>query len=136
MPDEFVIDHRMDGRRHTREWDREIAELAERQHGRVARWQLRELGVGPGAIDRRLARGRLRATAHRGVYAVGHRLRSPRATWIEAVLATGSDARLSHRAAGAHWAFLAAAAWRSACPGGCGVAGASSSITRISRRTR
>lgn len=83
-----------------------IAELAEGQHGRVARRQLRALGIGKGAIDRRLQRRRLRPTRYRGVYAVGHRIRSRKATWMEAVLAAGPDACLSHRAAAAHWGIL------------------------------
>jgi len=83
-----------------------IAELAERQQGRVARWQLRELGIGPDAINRRIRAGRLRRTPARGVYAVGHRIASRKATWMEAVLEAGPGAVLSHRAAAAHWGFL------------------------------
>lgn len=106
MPPETVIDHHIDEEGRSRETDRVIAELAEGQHGRVARRQLRALGIGRGAIDRRLERMRLRPTRYRGVYAVGHRIRSRKATWMEAVLAAGPDACLSHRAAGAHWGVL------------------------------
>jgi very-short-patch-repair endonuclease len=40
---------------------------------------------------------------HRGVYAVGHRVMSIHARWMAAVLAGGSGAALSHRAAAALW---------------------------------
>lgn len=106
MPPETVIDHHIDGERRSRETDRVISELAERQHGRVARRQLLALGIGKGAIDRRVQRRRLRSAGHPGVYAVGHRVRSQEATWMEAVLAAGPDACLSHRAAAAHWGIL------------------------------
>ena len=82
--------------------DRVIADLAERQHGIVARLQLLALGVGRGAIDHRLACGRLHLV-HPGVYAVGHRVLSKAAWWMAAVLASGDGAVLSHRAAGARW---------------------------------
>ncbi|HEU5063273.1 MAG TPA: type IV toxin-antitoxin system AbiEi family antitoxin domain-containing protein [Solirubrobacterales bacterium] len=73
------------GLRRSRGSEGEIAELARRQHGVVARHQLLDLGLGEDAIERRLALGRL----HRllpGVYVVGHRLaRAPpdrRAGWL------------------------------------------------------
>jgi Protein of unknown function (DUF559)/Transcriptional regulator, AbiEi antitoxin len=59
-----------------------IVQLAERQHGVVARHQLSELGIGRRAIGSRLAAGRLHAI-HRGVYAVGHRVLSARGRWME-----------------------------------------------------
>ena len=89
MPPESVIDPDIAGKRHSRDTDRAIAELAESQHGRVARRQLLALGIRGGAIDRRLDRGRLRPTRHPGVYAVGHRVKSRKARWMEAVLAAG-----------------------------------------------
>ena len=55
-----------------RRLDGPIGTLAGRQHGVVARRQLRELGFNDSAIDSRLRRGALLAL-HRGVYAVGHR---------------------------------------------------------------
>jgi hypothetical protein len=75
-----------------------MAELAERQHGVVARAQLLAMGMGPRAVDHRLARGRLHLV-HRGVYAVGHRLLSAEARWMAAVLVGGPGAALSHRPA-------------------------------------
>ena len=48
-----------------------LAELAARQHGAVARWQLRALGYGDNVITRLVRQGWLHRI-HRGVYAVGH----------------------------------------------------------------
>jgi hypothetical protein len=79
-----------------------VAEIAERQHGVIARRQLLELGISRDAIRRRLAAGRLHAV-HAGVYAVGHRLLTVEGRWMAAVLACGDGATLSHRAAAAHW---------------------------------
>jgi hypothetical protein len=49
--------------------DRVLAELADRQHGVVARWQLMLLGVTRSMIAVRCSSGRL-VPLHRGVYAV------------------------------------------------------------------
>lgn len=81
-------------------FDRRVGDLAEGQHGLVARRQLLELGMGPGAIDDRIGRGRLRR-AFRGVYAVGHARSDMKARWMGAVLSIGPGAVLSHRAAAA-----------------------------------
>jgi hypothetical protein len=86
----------------TRAFDARIGELADRQHGVVARWQLEKLGVGKGSIERRVRMGRLHRL-HRGVYAVGHRVLSREARWMAAVLACGPGAVLSHRSAAALW---------------------------------
>src|SRR5690349_13043556 len=77
-----------------------IAELADRQHGVVARRQLVALGVGRGAIEKHLSR-RLLVPLHRGVYAVGHRRLRIEGRWLAAVLAAGPGAVLSHRDAAA-----------------------------------
>jgi very-short-patch-repair endonuclease len=79
-----------------------IGELAERQHGVVARRQLERLGVGKGSIEKRVRMGRLHRL-DRGVYAVGHRVLSREARWMAAVLACGPGAVLSHRSAAALW---------------------------------
>ena len=79
-----------------------IAELAERQHGVVASWQLSALGIGRRAIQYRLTVGRLHRI-HRGVYAVGYRRLTRKGHRMAAVLAHGPDAVLSHRSAAAHW---------------------------------
>jgi very-short-patch-repair endonuclease len=85
--------------------DAALAELAARQHGVVTLAQLRELGLGVGAIKYRRGVGRLHLL-HRGVYAVGHRPPSPHAKAIAAVLACGPDAALSHGSAAALWRIL------------------------------
>ena len=79
-----------------------IADLAARQHGLVTRRQLVALGVGPDAVDRRIALRRLHPV-HQGVFAVGHRLRTRESTWMAAVLAAGADAVLASRSAAALW---------------------------------
>ena len=87
------------------ESDRRIAELADRQHGVVARSQLLGLGLGRRAIARRLESMRLRQI-HRGVYAVGHLQLARPSWWMAAVLACGPGAVLSHRCAAALWGIL------------------------------
>lgn len=82
--------------------DWEIADLAERQHGVVARRQLLGMGMGRDAIRGRVASGRLHRL-HPGVYAVGHRVVSREGRWMAAVLAGGDGAVLSHRSAAALW---------------------------------
>ncbi|MEJ2503820.1 MAG: type IV toxin-antitoxin system AbiEi family antitoxin domain-containing protein [Gemmatimonadota bacterium] len=74
--------------------DRQIEELAARQHGVVTRAQLLSMGVSASAIGRRARAGRLRR-AHAGVYLVGP-IQSPRAPEMAAVLAGGPGAVLSH----------------------------------------
>src|SRR5688500_6691033 len=82
--------------------DEAIAELAERQHGKVSRKQLLTLGLGERAIEYRLAKGLLRPD-HRGVYALGHRPQSRESRWTAAVLYGGEGALLSHWSAASHW---------------------------------
>jgi very-short-patch-repair endonuclease len=82
--------------------DMAIAQLAARQHGVVSRAQLLDLGLGYRAIDERIARGLLHPV-HRGVFLVGHSVRTADATWTAAVLAAGPDAVLSYRSAAAIW---------------------------------
>lgn len=77
-----------------------ISELADRQHGYVARWQLLNLGLSSSAIARRRD---LIPSPHKGVYAVGHLERTPIALAHAAVLACGPDAVLSHDSAAALW---------------------------------
>ncbi|MFL5851480.1 MAG: type IV toxin-antitoxin system AbiEi family antitoxin domain-containing protein, partial [Solirubrobacteraceae bacterium] len=84
--------------------DASLAALAARQHGVVAREQLSRLALGRGAVDHRLATGRLHVV-HRGVFAVGHPVVSRHGRWIAAVLAAGHGAVLSHRSAAALWAL-------------------------------
>jgi hypothetical protein len=110
MPTVTALTHHCDGQLHPRRLDVVIAGLADRQHGVVARAQLIDVGVGEGAIELRLARGRLHPV-HRGVYAVGHRVLSAEGRWMAAVLAGGSGAVLSHQPAGALWGIRPARGW-------------------------
>jgi len=82
--------------------DRVLAELAEAQHGVVARSQLLAAGIGRRAIGGRLERGALHLV-HRGVYAVGHARLSRHARWMAAALACGPGTALSHRSASELW---------------------------------
>jgi len=91
--------------------DRAVAELAGQQHGVVARRQLLAFGLGPGAIEHRIANGRLHRV-HYGVYAVGYRSLTPHGRWLAAVLAAGPGAVLSHRSAAALWGLRPAAGRR------------------------
>jgi Transcriptional regulator, AbiEi antitoxin len=76
-----------------------VAEIADRQYGRVTRADLIGAGMDRMRIQRWLADGRLRRV-HRGVYAVGHAAPSLRGDYMAAVLAAGNGALLSHRALG------------------------------------
>jgi very-short-patch-repair endonuclease len=91
--------------------DREIAQLAERQHGVIATRQLAELGLTQRAVSHRAAAGRLHRI-HRGVYAVGHPVLPRYARWMAAVLAAGPDAALSHASAAALWEIRPSGATR------------------------
>jgi very-short-patch-repair endonuclease len=82
-----------------------LANLADRQHGVLAWWQLRAAGFTRGTVDSRLARGVLHIV-HRGVYAFGHRRLTREGRWMAAVLALGEQAVLSHRSAAALWGML------------------------------
>lgn len=94
------------GRQLVHDWaDAWISELATRQHGVVAWFQLRDAGITRGFVDFRLAERRLHVI-HRGVYAVGHRALTPEGRLLAAVLALGPHAVLSHRSAAEHWGLL------------------------------
>jgi very-short-patch-repair endonuclease len=93
----LIVDVGLAPPRHAgRDWT--IAALAERQYGVVARWQLLAAGIGPGAIDTRLAGHRLHRLV-RGVYAVGHTALAPFAEEMAAVLACWPGALISHASA-------------------------------------
>ena len=102
MEIEGNVRHHIRGKGSPRSPEAAIANLAARQHGVVTRTQLTALGLGHGAIDRRVTR-RLLHPIHRGVFAVGHAAVSREGAWLAAVLATGADAVLSHRSAAALW---------------------------------
>ncbi len=78
--------------------DRIIAEIASAQHSVVTRAQLLERGVSKGALDRRLALGRL-IRMHSGVYRPDGHPTSSRQTLMAAVQAAGPGAAASHRGA-------------------------------------
>jgi very-short-patch-repair endonuclease len=82
--------------------DRLIAELAARQHGVVARWQLLAAGITARQINLRLKGGRLHQI-HHGVYLVGHAVPPPLGREQAALLACGRSAVLSHRTAAHLW---------------------------------
>ena len=63
------------------------------------------MGLGKGAIDRRVRRGRLHRL-YRDVYAVGHVVTTLRANWMAAVLACGPGAVVSHFDAARLWGVL------------------------------
>jgi hypothetical protein len=81
-----------------------VSELADLQHGVVAIGQLRALGLSDSAVHKRAATRQL-LRIHRGVYAVGRRGLSPDGHRMAAVMACGSGALLSHRAAAANHAL-------------------------------
>jgi hypothetical protein len=102
MPNACRDEHQCDGQLDIRSLDRRMADLAARQHGVVTRPQLAAIGLGRGAIQLRLARGRLHPL-YRGVYAVGHPVLTNEGGWMAAVFAGGPGTVLSHRSAAAHW---------------------------------
>jgi very-short-patch-repair endonuclease len=89
-----------EGRKHKR--SRRAWELAGRQHGVVARRQLRALGFTAREIEHRVVRGRLHFVM-RGVYAVGWPQMTRERWWMAAVLACGEGALLSHGSATGLW---------------------------------
>ncbi len=78
-----------------------VVELAERQWGVIARWQLEPYGISTGAIARLVASGRLHRI-YPGVYALGHRAICTEGRLLAAILYAGPGAALSHAIA-AHW---------------------------------
>jgi very-short-patch-repair endonuclease len=95
--------HHMDAKGDTP--DLRAARIASRQHGVVSVEQLRGVGLERGAVQRRVAAGRLHRI-HRGVYAVGHPGISFQGRWMAATLAYGEGAVVSHRSAAALWELL------------------------------
>src|SRR5437868_10364999 len=84
--------------------DGRLAELAFRQFGVVARWQLTTVGLSPTMVRDRLGRGTLHRL-HRGVYAVGHCRIGRDGTLLAAVFAAGRGAAVSHRDAAGLYAI-------------------------------
>jgi len=102
MTDVRYIDGHSDRRCRSPLLDHQIAKLAARQGGVVARAQLLDLGLAGAGVDTRVRRGRLHVV-FAGVYAVGHPLLATRGWYHAAVLAAGPGAALSHHSAGAIW---------------------------------
>jgi very-short-patch-repair endonuclease len=101
----------MDAERRQNDTDRLIGALASSQGGVVCRRQLEARGIGRGAIERRIAMGRLLPVArHRGVLAVGHEARGRDTAIWAAHLALGPDSAVSHRSAAHRWELLSAPA--------------------------
>ena len=81
--------------------DRALAEIAGRQHGILARSQLRP-ALADVTIDRWVADGAPPPHPSRGL-CLGHTAITQRGRWMAAVLASGPGAVLSHRSATALW---------------------------------
>lgn len=79
-----------------------LADLARKQGGVVTLNDLRRLGIGEDAVQKRVRAGSLHRL-HRGVYAVGHLALTPRGILLAAVFAGGPGAVASHRSAAALW---------------------------------
>ncbi|HEY7631857.1 MAG TPA: DUF559 domain-containing protein [Thermoleophilaceae bacterium] len=84
---------------------RALADLAGRQGGVVALWQLLEIGFSRETIQHWLQSGRLHRI-HKGVYSLGHRAIAWKGRLTAAVIACGPEAVVSHRSAAAWWALL------------------------------
>ena len=82
--------------------DHQVTEMAERQHGVVARWQLRTLGIDRRVVLRRLDTGRWRLVGN-GVLLVSGAPRSHEQIVMIAVLEGGPTAIASHEATGWLW---------------------------------
>ena len=85
--------------------DLRIGEIARLQRGLISRSQLTAAGILPGAIEWRLAKGRL-YPVHRGVYSFGFSKLAQLGRETSALLAVGGDATLSHRSAAAVWGLF------------------------------
>jgi predicted transcriptional regulator of viral defense system len=83
---------------HAARREREIQEVAARQHGVISLPQLKSAGLTASAVRNRVATGKLQRL-HQGVYAVGLAKPSREARYMAAVLACGPGAALSHRSA-------------------------------------
>lgn len=87
--------------------ERSIAALAARQHGTISTAQLREIGLSPAGITRRIRQRRLHRLAI-GVYAVGRPDIAPAGRRHAAVLLAGPGATVSHASAAATWSLIPA----------------------------
>lgn len=83
-------------------FEKRLLALLRRQHGVVAKQQLRDLGLSDDAVDRRVWQGKL-LRVERGVYAAGHDRLTDEGRWLAAVLGSGDGAVLSYRSAAGLW---------------------------------
>ncbi len=84
----------------TRGWEVAV-ELAAKQHGVVALWQLAAAGVSPDTV-RAWVRAKRLVRLYQGVFAVGHDSLRREGHFLAAVLACGPGAALSYQSAAAH----------------------------------
>jgi len=84
-----------------------IRDLAFRQHGIVARSQLRRLGVGRGLLAHALKTWRL-IPVFQGIYVLGRPVDGYRPLWMAATLAAGPSSVLAGSTAAAAWGFMKA----------------------------
>jgi len=82
-----------------------VADLAQRQHGVVAYWQLLAWDLGRGWIQKQARAGRFHRV-FRGVYAVGHPAIGRAGRAMAAVLACGPEAKLGFWWAARHYGLL------------------------------
>ncbi|MDA8067633.1 MAG: hypothetical protein M0T77_03350 [Actinomycetota bacterium] len=85
--------------------DREIARLAERQHGHVHLYQLRAAGIGRNALAHRVRTGRLHVTLP-GVHLVGRPSSDIHGRMMAAVLQLRGDGLISARTAAQLWGMI------------------------------
>lgn len=102
MATDLYVEPHYGAQLHSRDLDRLICSIAERQHGVVARYQLLRAGAGRRAVGHRIQQGRLHLV-HRGVYAVGYRNLTREGRWMAATLAGGPGAALRRRSAATLW---------------------------------
>jgi predicted transcriptional regulator of viral defense system len=88
--------------------DLAAAAVAANQSGVITLCQLKECGLSPGAVQLRVAAGRLQRL-WRGVYAFGHSELRLEGRLLGAVFTCGDGAVLSHRSAADDWGILATA---------------------------
>jgi hypothetical protein len=79
-----------------------VRAITSRQHGVIARRQLRKVGLTDGGIDHWARNGRLIAV-RRGVFALGHAELRREGFLLAALLSVGNDAVLSHRSGARLW---------------------------------
>jgi very-short-patch-repair endonuclease len=84
--------------------DRQVGEIAARQHGVVRTDQLHRAGLSRTQITARVKAGRLHRL-YRGVYAVGHTNLSNKGRILAAVFACGPSAVASHESAAYLWSL-------------------------------